>query len=161
MTIFEPRKDFRAFESETGIQSLTEVFALYLADYQDISVRVAGQRIDPKAVIATRRAFPLADIVADSVAHAVRLEIVEWRGISQRALFLCNEKRFPLSASGACSPKNCSRPSRCACCSASRKRRRNNRESTRTGRKNPRRQVIQCSPSRATPPPGTMPWTCG
>lgn len=97
LTIFEPRKDFRAFESEAGIQSLTEVFALYLADYQDISVRVAGQRIDPKAVIATRKAFPMADILADGVVHAVRLEIVEWRGISQRALFLCNQNRFPLA----------------------------------------------------------------
>lgn len=96
LTISEPRKDFRSFESEAGIQSLTGVFALYLADYQDISVRVADLRIDPKTVIATRKAFPMSDIVADGITHPVRLEIVEWRGVSQRALFLCNEKRFPL-----------------------------------------------------------------
>ncbi len=104
LTIFEPRKDFRAFDSDSGIQSLTEVFALYLADYQNITVRVAGQRIDPKAVIATRKALNLADIFADGVALPVRLKILEWNGVSQRALLLCNEnmvvagfRRWPLS----------------------------------------------------------------
>ena len=43
----------------------------------------------------------------------------------------------------------------------SRNSRRNNRERTRTGRKNPGRQAIQRSPSGEMPPPGTMMWTCG
>ena len=42
-----------------------------------------------------------------------------------------------------------------ACWSSSRKRRRNRRDRTRTGRKKPGRQVIQRSPSGAMPPPGT------
>ena len=65
------------------------------------------------------------------------------------------------SARAACSPKNCNRPARWACSSSSRKRRRNSRDSTRTGRKKPGRQRIQRSPSMARPPPGTMPCTCG
>ena len=40
--------------------------------------------------------------------------------------------------------------------SSSRKSRRNRRDSTRTGRKNPGRQAIQRVPSGETPPPGTM-----
>ncbi len=60
----------------------------------------------------------------------------------------------------ACSPKNCSRPARWSSCSPSRKRRRNRRESTRTGRKKPGRQPTQ-RPSASRPPPGTMPCTCG
>ena len=50
---------------------------------------------------------------------------------------------------------------RCSRCSSSRKRRRNSRDSTRTGRKKPGRQATQRLPSGASPPPGTMPCTCG
>ena len=52
-------------------------------------------------------------------------------------------------------------PLRCAWSSSSRKRRRNSRESTRTGRKKPGLQATQRSPSGDSPPPGTMPCTCG
>ncbi len=97
LTVTEPRKDFTTFVSEAGLHSLTEVFALYLADYPDIKVTVGGNRIDPKAVIASRREFQLADIKAAEATHTARLEIVEWKGLSNRALFLCNEKRFPLA----------------------------------------------------------------
>lgn len=97
LTISDPRKDFTTFVSQAGLHSLTEVFALYLADYQDIKVTVGGNRIDPKAVIASRKEFQLADIKAGEATHAAKLEIVEWKGLSNRALFLCNEKRFPLA----------------------------------------------------------------
>src|SRR5512142_2000779 len=43
----------------------------------------------------------------------------------------------------ACSPKNCSRPLRCACSSCSRKRRRKRRDSTRTQSNNAGLQAIQ------------------
>jgi hypothetical protein len=39
--------------------------------------------------------------------------------------------------------------------------RRNSRESTRTERKNPGLQLTQRSASNDSPPPGTMPCTCG
>jgi hypothetical protein len=65
------------------------------------------------------------------------------------------------SSSSALSPKNRNCPCRWSCVSASRKRRRNNHESTRTDRKNPERQATQRSPSGDRPPPGTMPWMCG
>lgn len=96
LTISDPRKDFRSFDDEAWLLSLAEVFALYLSDYPDVSVFVSGRRLDPKSVIAERKAFNLDDIEVDGVAHPVRLEIVEWRGVSNRALFLCNEHRFPL-----------------------------------------------------------------
>ena len=47
------------------------------------------------------------------------------------------------------------------CSSSSRKRRRNKRDSTRTGRKKPGLHAIQRSPSNDRPPPGTMPCTWG
>ncbi len=96
LTITEPHKDFRSFVSQAGLHSLTEVFALYLVDYPSVKIVVGEQAIDAKAVIATRKAFNLSDIRIGGFTHTARLEIVEWKGLSNRALFLCNEKRFPL-----------------------------------------------------------------
>ncbi len=96
LTITEPHKEIKAFVIDAGLQSLTEIFALYLADYPAVNVSIAGQKIDARAVIKSRKVIALADIVAGSVSHPARLEIVEWKGVSNRTLFLCNDKRFPL-----------------------------------------------------------------
>ena len=50
---------------------------------------------------------------------------------------------------------------RCAACKHLQEQPAIKTESTRTGRKNPGRQATQVSPSGASPPPGTMQWTCG
>lgn len=97
LTITEPVKDFRSLDSESALTELTQIFALYLADYGDVTILVGGQRIDPVTVIASRKAFNLADIEVSGKVHPARLEIVEWNGVSNRALFLCNDKRFPLT----------------------------------------------------------------
>jgi len=97
LSIKEPHKDFRTFVGEAGLHSLTEIFALYLADYPDVQITVGAHRIDPKSVIASRKEFPLADIIEDGLTHKATLEVIEWKDVSNRALFLCNEKRFPLA----------------------------------------------------------------
>lgn len=96
LTITEPIKDFRSLDGDTALAELAQIFALYLADYSDVTILVGGQRIDPTSVIASRKAFNLADIEVAGKTHPVRLEIVEWNGVANRALFLCNDKRFPL-----------------------------------------------------------------
>jgi hypothetical protein len=58
--------------------------------------------------------------------------------------------------SEAWSPKNCNLASACSTTRPSRNSPRNRRESTRTGRKKPGRQAIQCVPSIEMPPPDTM-----
>src|SRR6516225_10150358 len=65
------------------------------------------------------------------------------------------------SARAAWSAKNSSRPAWYAAVSLSRNRRRKRRESTSTERRKRGRQAIQCWPSGAKPPPGTMIWACG
>lgn len=97
LTVTEPIKDFRFFDGGSALAELTQIFALYLADYGNVTILVGGQRIDPATVIAGRKAINLADIEVLGKAHPVRVEIVEWNGVSNRALFLCNEKRFPLA----------------------------------------------------------------
>jgi hypothetical protein len=96
LTITDLYKEHRSLTTDTGIQELSEIFALYLADYQEVLIRIGGQQIDPDSVIASRHAVNLADIADEDKAHAARLEIIEWRAMTNRALYLCNEKGFPL-----------------------------------------------------------------
>lgn len=97
LVISNPVKDFRALDGDSALHELTEIFAIYLSDYEDVRITVGGRRIDPTKAIASRKSFHLNDLIASGKNHPVRLELVEWRGIHHRALFLCNEKRFPLA----------------------------------------------------------------
>jgi hypothetical protein len=97
LTIREPIKEFRTFTSDEGRQELTEVFALYLADYEESAkIVLDGRAIDPAAAIAERKSFPLNDVEIDGKEHWVRLQVVEWKTAGNRALYLCNQRRFPL-----------------------------------------------------------------
>lgn len=97
LTISELHKDYRSITSEAGTQELTEIFALYLADYQGISIVVDSIRIDPDKAIASRYGVNLSDIIEEGKNYQTRLEIIEWRAVTNRALYLCNEKGFPLT----------------------------------------------------------------
>lgn len=96
LSITELHKEHRSLTTETGLQELSEIFALYLADYRAVSVKVDTHQIDPDSVIASRHSVNLADIREDDKTHPARLEIIEWRATTNRALYLCNEKGFPL-----------------------------------------------------------------
>ena len=97
LTISEIHKEFRSLTSEAGLQELKEIFALYLTDYNDVSISLDGSRIDPSGVIASQGSVNLSDIVDEGKAYPVRLDIIEWRSATNRALYLCNEKGFPLT----------------------------------------------------------------
>jgi hypothetical protein len=97
LTISEMHKDYRSLTSEAGLQELTEIFALYLADYKNASINVDGRRIDPAAVIASQGSVNLSDLSDEGKAYPVRLDIIEWRSATNRALYLCNDKGFPLT----------------------------------------------------------------
>jgi hypothetical protein len=96
VTISEVHKDFQSLTSPAGQQELTEIFALYLTDYQHLSLHLAGVRIDPATVIESRHKLPLADLSDDGHLYPAALEIIEWKSATKRALYLCNEKGFPL-----------------------------------------------------------------
>ena len=95
--ISELHREFRSLEPDNAVQELAEIFALYLKDYRDVSIFYEGQRVDPGAVIAATQIVSLADIDDDGVTHPVELEIIEWRTVTTRALYLCTEQGFPLS----------------------------------------------------------------
>lgn len=97
LTISEPHKDYRSLTSAVGLQELTEIFALYLADYKDVAISVEGTRVDPSSLIASQGSVNLSDVVEDEKAYPVRLDIIEWKSATNRALYLCNAKGFPLT----------------------------------------------------------------
>jgi hypothetical protein len=96
LSITELHKEHRGLTSEVGFQELSEIFALYLADYNDVTVRIDHRKIDPASVIASRQAFDLKPIVDSEEHYSARLEIIEWRTMTNRALYLCTEQGFPL-----------------------------------------------------------------
>jgi hypothetical protein len=97
LTISEMHKDYRSLRSDACLQELTEIFALYLADYKNAVINVNGTRIDPSAVIASQGSVNLNDVIDEGKAYPVRLDIIEWRSATNRVLYLCNEKGFPLT----------------------------------------------------------------
>ncbi len=96
-TISELHKEFRSLTSDAGIQELTEMFALYLADYKDVAIVVDGKRIDPSLVMASQGSLNLSDVSDAGKAYPVRLDIIEWKSATNRALYLCGERGLPLA----------------------------------------------------------------
>ena len=98
LTISELHNDYSSLTSDAGIQEFTEIFALYLADYKNVSIGVDGISIDPSAFIASQGSVDLDDIVDnDGQTYPARLDIIEWRSATNRVLYLCNLKGFPLA----------------------------------------------------------------
>ena len=59
--ITDIHRDFKVFSSDEGLQELAETFALYLINYTDVSITIAGQRVDPETAIASRHDAASAD----------------------------------------------------------------------------------------------------
>lgn len=95
--IADIKRDFRALESDEGLQELAETFALYLINYQDVAIRIAGQRLDPETAIAGQEQLTLPPIKdADGTEYPAELHLIEWRADTKRTLYLCSENGFPL-----------------------------------------------------------------
>lgn len=98
VTISELRRNFVSLRPDNSIQELSEIFAIYLKHYRDISITIDGERIDPEIAIAKAWEVPLSPIKdEDGNAHTASLEVIEWKRQTKRALYLCNEQGFPLS----------------------------------------------------------------
>ena len=96
--ITDLKRNFTRLYSDAGFQELAEIFALYLINYKDVSIFVHGTIIDPSVAIANTQKIPLSPIEdADGITFAVELQVIEWRGETKRALYLCNMEGFPLS----------------------------------------------------------------
>ena len=97
VTLEDVRRDFRTFQSEDGMQELSEIFALYLINYRAASISIGAVPLDPAAAIASQVCIPLTTIVdGDGLKHESELQIIEWRADTKRILYLCSREGFPL-----------------------------------------------------------------
>jgi hypothetical protein len=97
VTIDDLWRKHTQFETDEGRQELAEIFALYLLNYRDVKISIAGEQLDPDSAIASQQPVALPPIVAaDGTEHAVELHIVEWRTPTKRTLYLCSANGFPL-----------------------------------------------------------------
>lgn len=79
-------------------EHLSRIFAPYLLNYREIKLTIDGKAIDTNEIVAKREEFLLDPIrLGDGSEIAAKLEIVEWKSISGRALYLCDENGFALS----------------------------------------------------------------
>jgi hypothetical protein len=98
VVVSELKRTFVSLQPEHSIQDFSEIFALYLKNYRDVVIAIAGERIDPAIAIANSWEVVLSPITDDGgKSHPVSLEVIEWRRQTNRALYLCNEWGFPLS----------------------------------------------------------------
>ena len=98
VVVSELKRQFSSLKPENAVQELSEIFAIYLKDYRDVSIAISGERIDPNLAIAGTWEFELTPILDEQDAqHKVILEIIEWRRQTRRTLYLCSEQGFPLS----------------------------------------------------------------
>ena len=93
--VTEPDKTYRSLDPQFSVQSLSEIFALYLTNYGDVGIYVEGNRLDPSKLIANRKSFKLSPILEDGKEHAVEVEVIQWLSASERWFFLCGSEGFP------------------------------------------------------------------
>jgi len=96
--ISDLKRNFVSLKPENSIQEFSEIFAIYLKNYRDVTINIGGERIDPTIAITKTWDEALKAIADDEGSlHTATLEVIEWRCQTKRALYLCNEQGFPLS----------------------------------------------------------------
>jgi Histidine kinase-, DNA gyrase B-, and HSP90-like ATPase len=93
--VTELDRSFRSLESQNAVQSLSEIFALYLTDYSDVAIFVEGKRLDPSKMISSRETIGLSPIVEDGKEFPAEVEVIQWKSASERWFFLCGPQGFP------------------------------------------------------------------
>jgi len=95
VSITELDRTFRSLEPRHAVQSLSEIFALYLTDYSDVGVYIESERLDPSTLIANREKFELSPIADNGKQYPAEVEVIEWTSASERWFFLCGPEGFP------------------------------------------------------------------
>jgi hypothetical protein len=96
VTISDLWRDYRMIDGEERIQDLTETFALYLMNYRDVRISIAGISIDPGAAIASQKTERIGVVADHAGSHSIELQIIEWKAQTKRSLYLCTSNGFPV-----------------------------------------------------------------
>lgn len=93
--VAELDRTYRSLDPQYAVQSLSEIFALYLTDYADVGVFIEGERLDPSKLIADRERFELSPIVDEGKEYPAEVEVIQWTSAAERWIFLCGPEGFP------------------------------------------------------------------
>jgi hypothetical protein len=93
--VTELDRTYRSLDPQYAVQSLSEIFALYLTDYADVGIFVEGERLDPSKLIAGRQRLELSPIVDEGKEYTAQVEVIQWTSASERWMFLCGPEGFP------------------------------------------------------------------
>jgi hypothetical protein len=96
VTISELHQQFRTLDSNDSRQEMSELFALYMMNYRDISISYGSIRIDPGLVILNTKKIELSSVEGDGKQIAFELEVIEWKTGTSKNLYLCSTDGFPL-----------------------------------------------------------------
>jgi len=67
-------RDFRSLRSESILQELAQIFALYLRQYPEASIAFDRTRIDPSRAVEHSASYDLPDIGAEGETFAASVE---------------------------------------------------------------------------------------
>ena len=82
----------------SSYDDLSRVFAPYLNQSRNISLSIDNRPIDSANLVMRSAEFPIGPIkMSDGSELSGNLEIIEWKSISGRALYLCDEEGFALA----------------------------------------------------------------
>ena len=99
--IIELHKNWK-LDDEKTFQELSEIFALYLTQYPNVTIQFEGRKVDPAILINHQETYDLDPVPPEEPdappgsGHAATLEVIEWKVSTERMLYLCNEAGFPL-----------------------------------------------------------------
>ena len=78
--------------------NVARVFAPHLLKYRDVTLNINGETINTDEIVDRQVEYKLESIKLDGCQlTSVVLEIIEWKSIKGRALYLCDENGFALS----------------------------------------------------------------
>jgi hypothetical protein len=87
----------RALRSIDAVDRIGEKFALYLNQYRDVEISFQGTLIRPETYIISLESFELNPVVDGDRTFPASYDIVEWAVRSERRIYLCDSKGFPLA----------------------------------------------------------------
>jgi hypothetical protein len=94
-TVCELDRDFRSLRLEDAPIDVALIFALYLRQYPTIEIVYNGTHVNPSVAEEATASYDLPPIKTYET-FSVALEIVEWRGKTQRRLYFCDTDGFPV-----------------------------------------------------------------
>ena len=93
--VAELHHNFLSFERESAVQELSEIFALYLSDYSDVSISINSDTLNPSTAISSQQRFNLKPLEEDGTTYDIDLDLIEWNTSTDRVVYLCSEDGFP------------------------------------------------------------------